>query len=170
GLWPRYLSYSTWADNTTVRRSTGFTPFQLMFGRDCLLPFDLEFNSFLGLDWTNVQNREDLLKMRLTQLEYFYEESQDARDKIFKSRLKGKFYHDAKKKKHPIKLQENDLVLVFEEIFETQTHGRKFVERYRGPYKIVKDLKNGAYYLAELDGSRLKGSYHGNRLRKFYCR
>ncbi|RKP15592.1 hypothetical protein ROZALSC1DRAFT_26295, partial [Rozella allomycis CSF55] len=73
-------------------------------------------------------------------------------------------------KKHPIKLQENDLVLVFEEIFETQTHGRKFVERYRGPYKIVKDLNNGAYYLAEFDGSRLKGSYHGNRLRKFYCR
>ena len=39
--WPNFLSAILWADRTTVRKSTGFKPVQLVYGRQCLLPIEL---------------------------------------------------------------------------------------------------------------------------------
>ena len=42
GKWPSFLTAIPWADRTTTRKSTGFTPFQLIYGRQCLLPIELQ--------------------------------------------------------------------------------------------------------------------------------
>ena len=40
--WDRYLPLLTMAFNSTVHASTGFTPYKLMFSRDCILPIQLQ--------------------------------------------------------------------------------------------------------------------------------
>ena len=40
--WDRYLPLLTLAFNSTVHASTGFTPYKLMFSRDCILPIQLQ--------------------------------------------------------------------------------------------------------------------------------
>ena len=44
--WPRYLSLVLWSDRISIRRSTGYSAFELLYGRDCLLPVDLDILSW----------------------------------------------------------------------------------------------------------------------------
>ena len=41
GQWHLLLSFVVWADRITTRRSTGFPPYQLLFGQECVLPVEL---------------------------------------------------------------------------------------------------------------------------------
>ncbi|EPZ36312.1 hypothetical protein O9G_006303 [Rozella allomycis CSF55] len=60
-----------------------------------------------------------------------------------------------------------DLVLLFDSTFEIISIGRKFKKRYKGPYIVIAAYPNGSYKIAELDGSIMKKSIHGNRLVPF---
>ena len=40
--WTKYLHLALWADRISVRRSTGYSAFELVYGRECLLPVQLE--------------------------------------------------------------------------------------------------------------------------------
>ena len=44
--WPEYLNDVLWADRITVRKSTGFSPFELVYGRKCLLPVEIIFSTW----------------------------------------------------------------------------------------------------------------------------
>ena len=41
--WPEYLVLILWADQITVRKSTKFSPFELVYGRKCMLPINVIF-------------------------------------------------------------------------------------------------------------------------------
>jgi hypothetical protein len=43
--WHTLLTYALWADHTTTKASTGFTPFQLVYGQEDILPTELEISS-----------------------------------------------------------------------------------------------------------------------------
>ena len=38
GKWPDQLIKVVWSHNTTISRSTGFTPFKLLFGDEAITP------------------------------------------------------------------------------------------------------------------------------------
>jgi len=67
--WIRYLSLALWADRITVRRSTGYSAFELIYGRECLLPVQLSIDSWSTIDWDGVKDREDLIMARMKQLD-----------------------------------------------------------------------------------------------------
>ena len=46
-LWPDKLPAALFADNVTVRRSTGYSAYYLLHGVDPVLPFDLWESTFL---------------------------------------------------------------------------------------------------------------------------
>ena len=43
--WPKHLSLALWADRISIRRSTGYSAFELLYGRECLLPVELIIES-----------------------------------------------------------------------------------------------------------------------------
>jgi hypothetical protein len=43
--WHTLLTYALWEDRTTTKVSTGFTPFQLVYGQEAILPTELELSS-----------------------------------------------------------------------------------------------------------------------------
>jgi hypothetical protein len=43
--WHTLLTYKLWADHTTTRFSTRFTPFQLLYGQEDIMPIELELTS-----------------------------------------------------------------------------------------------------------------------------
>ena len=45
--WPQHVSTLTHAYNCTRSNATGFSPYFLMYGRQPLLPVDIEFGGFL---------------------------------------------------------------------------------------------------------------------------
>ena len=70
-------------------------------------------------------------------------------------------------------LRIGDLVLLRNSSIEkshNKKHGRKLDIRWIGPYRIREVRDNGSYLLAELDGTELRGSVAGNRLKRFCVR
>jgi hypothetical protein len=52
--WHTLLTYALWEDRTTTKESTGFTPFQLVYGQEAILPIELELSSL----WLMLQTEE----------------------------------------------------------------------------------------------------------------
>ena len=68
--WVKYLPLALWVDRISVRRSTGYSAFELVYGRDCLLPVDFTLESWSIVDWEGeVKTREDLLIARMRKLD-----------------------------------------------------------------------------------------------------
>ena len=49
GNWPAHLAAVSWADRITVRKSTGMTPYRVVFGQECLLPVEIAMESWCAV-------------------------------------------------------------------------------------------------------------------------
>jgi hypothetical protein len=54
GKWPDELTRVVWSHNTTMSRSTGFTPFKLLFGDEAITPEEAKVGSI-----TTIASAED---------------------------------------------------------------------------------------------------------------
>ena len=73
GNWPTHLASVSWADRIMVRKSTGMTTYQVLFGQECLLPVEIAMESWRVVDWLPLERagnrRAELLALRARQLE-----------------------------------------------------------------------------------------------------
>ncbi|EPZ30889.1 Ribonuclease H-like domain-containing protein [Rozella allomycis CSF55] len=65
GNGPEYLMFAIWADNITIKKSTGFSP---LFGRDAYLPIEFEYLTWNVDDWNYPISIEVLIANRIEQL------------------------------------------------------------------------------------------------------
>ena len=80
--WPQHVSTLTHSYNCTRNNATGFSPYFLMYGRQPLLPIDIEFGVFTP-DVTGVAT-QNYVQMLKHQLEWAY----NKQGKLAPSRLK----------------------------------------------------------------------------------
>ena len=174
GDWVKSLPLALWADRISVRRSTGYSAFELVYGRECLLPVELSVKSWGMVDWDSVKSREDLLLARMRQLDEGTLDLTQAADNLRNSRKANKAYFDEHNLLRPDGelLQVGDLVLLFDSPkFKSGKPGRgdKLDDRWIGPYRISKVGENSTFYwLEELDGTPKASTTAGNRIRKFF--
>lgn len=166
--WPEHLPFMLWADRVSVN-NTGYTPFFLEYGHQAVLPVDLEFPSWIVHRWHKVRTTEELLAMRCTQLERRDEDVTNAALRIRRLREMNKdiFDNSHQIRNDPLKI--DDIVLVHETQLE-HSHSKKLLPRWRGPYRVKLAHDKGFYKLEELDGAQLRGTYAGNRLKRFHAR
>ena len=168
--WVDHFNALLWADRVTVRMSTGYTPFRLLYGQDCILPIEKTAISWAMVDWRKVQTRADLLATRVKELERREEDIERAKEYLRVNREKNKRYFDANKRLRDRPLEINDLVLLYDSLLEKQW-SRKLDNRWNGPYRITRVCEDrGTYELEELDRTPLKGYFPGARLKRFYPR
>ena len=172
--WLEYLPLALWADRVSVRRSTGYSAFILLYGRDCILPIDFTIPSWSMVDWNEVRDREDLLVARMRQLDERALNEARASAELERSRLGNKAYFDSHKRFRPTdqQLQVGDLVLMHITKLEgVRTRKMKLDDRWFGPYRIREKPADSTFYrLEELDGAHLAGTTAGNRLKRFFPR
>ena len=132
--WPHYVSTLTYAYNCTRSNATGFSPYYLLYGRQPLLPIDIEYGVFTpelseAITYKYVQE----LKSRL---EYAFKKANDFCEKEA-ARTKQRFDGTAKHSK----LVPGDLVLVRRKGF-TMKH--KIADKWESePYEIVSQCSDG---------------------------
>ena len=158
GDWVKYLSLTLWADRISVRHSTGYSAFELVYGRECLLPVELSVASWSMIDWDEIETREDLILARMLQLDERTLELSQAVENLRNSRKANKAYFD---QNNPIRpdgdqqLQVGDLVLLQNsQKFKSGKPPRvsKLDDRWIGPYRIREVSENSTfYYLDETD-------------------
>ena len=161
--WVKNLLLVVWADRIITRASTGFAPYKLVFGQDCVLPIELKAGSWAVIGWEKVRTLENVLVARTRQLERKEEDICQAQDTILRSRKKNKVQFDKTHRRRKEVLKVEDMVLLHNTLLDKQW-SRKHDNRWMGPYLIrVARIDLGPYLLTELDGTELSGVYAGDR-------
>jgi len=94
-MWIDHLPAVHWADRITVRCTTGYSPFRLIFGQDAVLPIELKNLTWNTANW--IQGIDDtalLIAARARQLERRREDIDVAIQKLKESRDANKRYFD----------------------------------------------------------------------------
>ena len=163
--WPSKVHAAFHADRITVTKSTGCSPYYLLYGTEPALPLDLFESTFLVKGFREEMSREDLLALRIRQLEKRDEDIEKAAQLLAKMRFKSKqqFEKRFKSRLSQTVFQAGDLVLLRNSEIEKNLD-RKSYERYLGPMKVVERTATGAYKLQELDGTEYKAKIAPFRL------
>jgi hypothetical protein len=161
--WADRLLEALWAYRTTWRNTTGFTPYELVYGKHVLLPIELQVKTFrttaqLGIDLSEAQ------KQRIAQLNELDEIRQDAVQHTVLVQEQRARWHDKFIKKKVFK--PGDWALLFYSRFKN--FRGKLTTRWMGPYEIDTVFDNGSVKLTTIDDRQHSFVVNGHRLRLYH--
>ena len=156
--WDRYIPALLFAYRETEQESTGFSPFQLLYGRQVRGPL-----SILKQLWTKELEDEEVkttYQYVVDLRERLEETIQVVQDKLKQSSKRYKHYADSKAKDRQFKQGDEVLLLL-------PTESNKLIMQWQGPFKIVEKLNSLDYRVRVKDKVK---TYHGNMLKKYFRR
>jgi hypothetical protein len=146
-----------WSHNTTVSRSTGFTPFKLLLGDEAITPEEAKAGSIRTIASTEDEADYHVAKDTIegTRLQ--------AVENINKYQTKTIKWHDKKVRLKNIKLGH----LVLRRVANSDTVG-KLQLKLEGPFLVVSSSRPGSYRLKDMDGNDIPISWNADELRRYY--
>jgi hypothetical protein len=157
GKWPDELIKVVWSHNTTTSRSTGFTPFKLLFGDESITPEEAKTGSIRTIasaeDEADYQVTKDTIEgTRLQEIEH-----------INKYQAKTVKWRDRKVRLKNIRLGH----LVLRRVANPDTLG-KLQLKWEGPFLVVSSSRPGSYRLKDMDSNDIPRSWNADELRRYY--
>ena len=137
--WDEKLPFVTFNYNTTIHATTKQIPFEMLFGRQPILPFD-HHDAMVTLEQDTEHVRK--LKEHLTSL------TDHATSSILKNQQQYKNRYD-QHRSNPL-YQLGDLVLI-----KTMNSRRKFDVRHEGPFRIIRKLTSKTYVVQHVKQSTI---------------
>ncbi|XP_071905959.1 uncharacterized protein [Coffea arabica] len=162
--WHEKLPYALMAYRTSIRTSTGATPYSLMYGMEAVLPAEVEIPSLRILMEAKLEEA-DWLKQRHEQLTSIDERRFNAicHGQCYQKRV-ARAYN---KKVHRRAFEEGDKVL--KRILSMQEEAKgKFAPNWQGPFIVQKVLPGGTLILAEMDGRAFPQPINSDMCKKFF--
>lgn len=135
-IWFKMLSDVEFSLNNVVHSVTGITPSKLLFGvnqRGKTVDYIAE-----QLEENTHDEDRNMERIRT-----------EASEKISKAQEYNKKYFDGKRKK-PYQYEVDDLVVI-RNFDSTVGSARKLIPQYKGPYRVIKKLRNDRYVLSDLE-------------------
>eukprot|EP00253_Pinus_taeda_P007728 PITA_07728 len=160
--WAARLPEALWAYRTTWRSTTGYSPYQLVFGKQPIFPIEFEIQTIrtaqeVSLDLSEAQinqlqqiNELDAIRLSALQNTALI---QQQRAKRHDALIKNKVFH------------KGDWALLYDSRF--QHFPGKLQTRWLGPYEIQKVHDNGTLTLITIDGSGYAFKVNGHRVRLY---
>ena len=159
--WDRYLNPLLFAYREVPQSSTGFSPFELLFGYDVRGPLFLIKENFLNRveDEEQIPVTEYVMKIRQRLREFL----QVANENEVSEKAKQKVYYDRRSRVRKFRVGDKVLLLL-------PTSSIKLLAEWKGPFEIVKKLNKVDYVVQVEDRQKV---YHVNMLKNFrerqYC-
>ncbi|KEY69861.1 hypothetical protein S7711_10127 [Stachybotrys chartarum IBT 7711] len=170
--WMRYLDVAVFADRISVKASTGYSAFYLMYGWDLILPIEFQYPTWRLIDWDAVHNTYGLLEARIRVLERKADDIAQAWVKVMEYRQQLARRTDKANtfKIRKEELQPGDLVLVYNvKRSNDLSRTAKMQARWDSPYRITYRAPiTLAYHLKTLDGIDLCTTFPADRIKAFY--
>jgi len=158
------LSYALYGYRTSVRTSTGETPFSLVYDVEVVLPVLIEIPSLRVLMEAELTEAE-WCQNRYDQLNLIEEKRMAAlcHGQLYQSRMKQTF----DKKVRPREFKEGDLVVKSIKSFQPDPRG-KWTPNYEGLYVVKRAFSGGALILTTMDGDELPRPANFDAVKKYF--
>jgi hypothetical protein len=157
GKWPDELIKVVWSHNTIASRSTGFTPFKLLFSDEAITPEEAKAGSIRTIasteDEADYQVTKDIIEgTRLQAIEH-----------INKYQTETIKWRDRKVRLKNIKPGH----LVLRRVANPDTVG-KLQLKWEGPFLVVSSSRPISYRLKDMDSNDIPKSWNADELRRYY--
>ncbi|KAL0319672.1 UNVERIFIED_CONTAM: hypothetical protein Sradi_5228700 [Sesamum radiatum] len=153
---PRVL----WAYRTTARKSTGKSPFNLVYGTEAVIPAEIREETLRIQQYKSETNDME----RRVDLELLGEIRNTAgiRTEAYR-RYMAKVYNT---RVRPRNFQIGDLVWRRSDV---QGNIGKLDAKWEGPYRVAEIIGNASYKLKKLDGREVPRTWNATNLQNFYA-
>jgi hypothetical protein len=157
GKWPDEFIKVVWSHNTTISRSTGFTPFKLLFGDEVITLGEAKAGSIRTAASAEDEADYHVAKDNIegTRLQ--------AVENINKYQAETIKWHDRKVRLKNIKPGH----LVLRRVANPDTIG-KLQLKWEGHFLVVSSLRPGYYRLKDMDNNDIPRSWNADELRRYY--
>ena len=146
GKWVEELPYVLWTYKTTLRISTGETPFSMTYGAETVIPLETGFPTSRTSSFNPRDNEEQLTKS----LDLIKEKRENAMVQLayYQQKLKQGYDANVSAAKNPA--------------------WGKLGPNWEGPYRITSEAGIGAYFLEDLDEHVIPRPWNVNNLKRYY--
>ncbi|XP_070576339.1 uncharacterized protein [Ptychodera flava] len=152
--WDRYLPYLLFAYREVPQASTGFSPFELMYGRSIRGPL-----AVIKDQWTEKSSQEEnLAQYVITMRERLADMRKIVKKNMEKAQARQKRWYDRGARKRSFRNGDKVLVLL-----PSSTH--KLSAQWQGPFTVVRKVSNVDYEIERGGRRKPKRVYHINMLR-----
>jgi ribonuclease HI len=157
GKWPDELIKVVWSHNTTMSRSTGFTPFKLLFGDEAITLEEAKAGSIRTVasveDEADYHVAKDTIEGTRLQVV----------ENINKYQVETIKWRDRKVRLKNIKPGH----LVLRRVANPDTVGKLHL-KWEGPFLVVSSSRPGSYRLKDMDDNDIPKSWNADELRRYY--
>nr|XP_010319907.1 uncharacterized protein LOC104647044 [Solanum lycopersicum] len=150
---------------TTVRISTGATPYLLVYGTEAVVPVEVEIPSLRIIQEAELSNAEWVSK-QIDQLALIDEKIMVAvcHGQLYRQRMTRAFHKRVRARNFEVGQ------LVLKRIFPHQDEYKgKFAPNWQGPYMVRKVLSGGALVLSEMDGTVWPKPINSDVVKRYYA-
>ena len=162
--WQEKLPFALLGYRTTIRTSTGATPYFLVYGTEAVIPAEVEIPSLRIIQEAKLSDA-DWIQGRAENLALIDGRRINAicHGQLYQNRMARAF----NKKVKPRHFSPGQLVL--KRIFPNQDEAKgKFSPNWQGPYIVSRVLTGGALILAEMDGEVWPKPINSDSVKKYY--
>ena len=156
GKWVDELPRVIWSHNTSISRTTGFTPFKLLYGEEAMMPKEIKHESLRTTSQLMLQDEE-----------YAKETIEAIRLEVVKNIAK---YQSQTKKWRDSQVVRKDIKhgdLVLRRKPNAQLVG-KLQPKWEGPYTATAVGRPGSFHLTDSKGVMTTHTWNIDSLRRYY--
>ncbi|XP_015160272.1 uncharacterized protein [Solanum tuberosum] len=162
--WHEMLPHVLLGYRTTIRTSVGATPYLLVYGREAVIPVEVEIPLLRIIQEAELSYDEWVRKL-IDQLTLIDEKRMVVvcHGQLYRQRMNRAFHKIVRTRMFEVGQ------LVLKRIFPYQDEYKgKFAPNWQGPYMVRKVLSGGALVLLEMDGTKWPKPINSDVVKRYY--